>query len=182
MKYLRYNISDHPRFNRRKFYFRVAVILAASLAFIFLGVNRWSRTRQLLVGNLNRLEEIQNRIRQLDQSAARYREEIDEKKRQWQREVDFVNHLIRGTTRPLVEKMTLLEKILPDQGVVKELKYTQEEKGLGLTLKVSAPELTQLLDFYRELKSLPGITYFIRDEEILERENTATVILRFIDE
>jgi hypothetical protein len=182
MRYFRYNLSEQPRFNKLKLTILTILLGMISLLLIYGGVRLWSQNRRMLRDNVTRLEEIQDRIRELESTTTVYQEQINRQKEVWGERVQAVNSLIKQATRPLVISLTRLEEMLPSAVVIKELKYTGEADSLGFTIRVAAGELKDLLDFYGKLKALPSVTYFIRDEEILDRENAATVIIRFHNE
>jgi hypothetical protein len=180
MRKIKYNISEYAVINRSKTLLSALSVILLSFILILTGVLLIVHNRKELKENLTSLNNTKDESEYILKKGEEWEKEISKKRKIWKKEIDFINGLIAGSTRPIVVNLSLVESILPDRVFVKELSLDQSGNSGSMLIRVSAGEFSDLLSFYDKLKMLKNrLTFKTSNEEFSDLESSSTIRIVF---
>ena len=110
---IRYNIASHKKVDSPRLFFLASFLFFLSLIFISLGIwklSSESKQERFEVEELNILKE---KLADVSDMSEEYKKKINEIKKKWSKKIHFSNSLINWKSFSLIEKLNILENLIP---------------------------------------------------------------------
>ncbi len=144
---IKYNIATNKKVDYKKLAISSSAILVVSLIFVYFSIGKLWSSDSKVQEKERRLRESESRIVALNQELREYRKGIKIIKSKWQRKVNFANSLIKGKKIALVNRLDILEKLLPEGVFILYVKLDVKSKAM-VQIKIAANSLPRLMDAY----------------------------------
>jgi hypothetical protein len=150
MRKIRYNIASQKKINLFHLSLFLSGLFLISVLSFLLGANRlFNETRQDRQER-QELKILKNKLTDVAQMTADYREKIDTIKRKWNGRVRLSNRLITRKSFSIIAILSLLEEQIPE-GVSLNTISMKNESGSGIQLELTSESFQTLMELYRKL-------------------------------
>ena len=148
MRYLNYNIAENKKVDVGKFAILSVAFVVVSLLFFLLAGNSLWKNRQDRQKDIQELGDIRAKLQEIQQKSQNYNEEIEAIQSQWKRQVRFANTLVDKKMFSMVERLDLLESVLPVGVSLNRLNLGNDKKS-RITIAVIAQTFPKLVEAYK---------------------------------
>ena len=168
MRKIRYNIAKNKKINFLKFGLFSLIVVLISLVFVVLGVgNLWTSDKRARDQKEQLIKDRQE-IEKLTRETARLKQDVQNKKKDWKKQVSFANLLIKARQYSTVEKLNIQEKHLPEGVFITNVALNVENPGV-LQVNIAADSLARLIETYNSFsKYRPTIKNETEEEGLLK--------------
>jgi Tfp pilus assembly protein PilN len=172
---IRYNISSNKRIHYGQFFLYCLVIAALSLLFLALGVNNLSIKDKQLREEKKRQDFYRSQLDDMKKKTQEYNQVIQGAGRKWRGQVNFCNALISIKNINVIDKLNVLEEMLPG-GVYLKSVILRADAAARIDVTVVADSYPNLFEVYKNFSKYdPIILNETEDEGIFEARMSVNI-------
>ncbi len=178
MKKIRYNIAKNKKIDSFKFtLFSTGVVIISILFFVF-GIKNLSHNTKKRQKDLTELRQVKSRLDDISNKSEEYNRKINEIKSKWNKQVVFSNLLISKKSFSFLNKLNVLEDLLPEGVSINEINISNDSKSI-VQMTIVAHPFSKSIDVFKRF-SMYNLN--IRDEKEIDRTYRANLTLKIKDE
>ncbi|MEN8152736.1 MAG: hypothetical protein ABFR75_01825 [Acidobacteriota bacterium] len=152
MRKIKYNIADKKKANMAWLTFIITVLFIISIFFVLTSVRNFRNVNRKLYNKVEKKKYYENEMIVIRKKTDEINRNVIQIKSKWKRKVDFINNMINYKKFSYLERLSFLERILPDMVKINNISMESKLKG-ELVIAVTAYSNDKLYEFYKELLS-----------------------------
>lgn len=165
---IRYNIANNKQTDYIKFAVTSLIALVLSVLFTAAGVHNLSTTAERFKNEKSELQAYEQQIEKLSQEQEASKGEVERIKKRWRGTLNFCNDIIKRKLFPYLEKLGVLEDILPAGVSIDSIKLSVSA-GSTIQFSITAVSSAKLLEAYKT---------FLKHNLIIKRESISGGLFR----
>ncbi len=178
MKKIRYNIAKNKKIDSFKFtLFSVGVVIISILFFVF-GIKNLSHNTKKRQKDLTELRQFKSRLDDISNKSEEYNRKINEIRSKWNKQVVFSNLLISKKSFSFLNKLNVLEDLLPEGVSINEINISNDSKSI-VQMTIVAHPFSKSIDVFKRF-SMYNLN--IKDEKEIDGTYRANLTLKIKDE
>ena len=178
MKKIRYNIAKNKKIDSFKFSLFFTGIIIISILFFVFGIKNLSHNTKKRQKNLTELRQLKSRLDDISNKSEVYNRKIDAIKSKWNKQVAFSNLLITKKSFSFLNKLNVLENLLPEGVYINEVKISNDSKSI-VQMTIVAQPFSKSIDVFKRF-SMYNLN--IKDEKEIDGTYRANLTIKINDE
>jgi len=145
---IRYNIAEKKRLNYLRFSLISIILTIISLALILLGTMNLSMAAKQFADKKIKLKIYEDKLDEIKKKNKEQINEIEGIKKKWDKEIKFINHLIKTKTFSFMDLLGKLEETIPAGVFLKKLDINTDS-GNRANVTIIAVSSAKLIEAYK---------------------------------
>ncbi len=165
---IKYNLSKNKKLAYGKSSLSSSVLVIASLLFLGMGINNLLVKDKQLQKDKEKLNFYNSKLNEMSEKSYNYGKEIKKIGSKWRIKVKFSNSLISRKAFSLIERLNVIEDLLPFGVYIKDISMKVEPRG-NVQLTIVANSYASLFQVYKRFSKFdPAIRNEIESEGIYQ--------------